>query len=125
VRRFYRPRKDKVTPDPAYALAQAYDDWLLGYTNAILRAYKPEPIGAHLTVFRSAGEPSGPFLDPKLGWEGMASKGVDLVVVPGDHYSVFEEPGVSFMAKCIEAAMGPMPVKTDAQPEDLKLMTQS
>ena len=57
-----------------------------------------------MTIFRSTSEPAGRFLDPKLGWDGMAANGVDLVVVPGDHFTVFKEPGASIMAKAIEAA---------------------
>jgi len=34
----------------------------------------------------------------------MASD-VDLILIPGDHYTVFGEPGVSVMAKCIRAAL--------------------
>jgi thioesterase domain-containing protein len=81
----------------------------------MLRTYQPKPIGGRLTVFRSTGEPTGLFLDPKLGWGGMAADGVDLIVVPGDHYSVFKEPGLSLMAKCIESAMRPTPPTTDTK----------
>jgi hypothetical protein len=35
----------------------------------------------------------------------MAEDGVDLIVVPGDHYSVFKDPGASIMAKHIAAAI--------------------
>jgi len=58
-----------------------------------------------LTVLRSTSEPAGPFLDPKLGWGGMAADGVDLAIIPGDHFTVFKEPGASIMAKAIEAAI--------------------
>ena len=71
----------------------------------MLKTYEPKPIRGRLTIFRSTGEPAGRFLDPKLGWSGMAADGVDLMVVPGDHYTVFKEPGASIMAKYIEAAM--------------------
>jgi hypothetical protein len=30
---------------------------------------------------------------------------VDLFLIPGDHYTVFSEPGVSLMAKCIRTGM--------------------
>jgi hypothetical protein len=35
----------------------------------------------------------------------MAEDGVDVVVVPGDHFTVFKDPGASIMAKGIEAAI--------------------
>ena len=88
----------------------------------MLKTYQPKPIGGRLTVFRSTGEPAGLFLDPKLGWGGLAADGVDLIVVPGDHYSVFKEPGLSVMAKSIEAAMRPRPTATDTK---LNMVTQS
>ena len=59
-----------------------------------------------MTIFRSTSEPTGQFLDPKLGWGGMAEE-VDLIVIPGDHFTVFSEPGVSIMAKCIETSIRP------------------
>lgn len=106
VRRFYRRDSiDKVAAEPAYATAQAYDHWLLEYTTKMLDYYEPEPIGTQLTVLRSTSEPAGPFLDPKLGWGGMAADGVDLAIIPGDHFTVFKEPGASIMAKAIEAAI--------------------
>ena len=75
VRRFYRRGPvAKVAAEPAYATAQAYDRWLLGYTTAMVNDYEPTPIGAQLTIFRSTSEPAGRFLDPKLGWDGMAVK---------------------------------------------------
>jgi amino acid adenylation domain-containing protein len=105
LRRFHAGRKiAKVTAEPAYALAQTHDHWLLEYTTAMAKTYQPNPIGRQLTIFRCANEPTGPFLDAKLGWGGMAN-GVDLVVVPGDHFTVFKEPGASVMAKAIEAAI--------------------
>jgi thioesterase domain-containing protein len=106
LRRFHGGRKiAKVTAEPAYALAQTYDHWLLEYTTAMTKAYEPKPISRRLTIFRCASEPTGLFLDSKLGWGGMAADGVDLVVTPGDHFTVFREPGASVMAKAIEAAI--------------------
>ena len=105
VQRFYRRRQiAKAFAEPAYEAAQAYDHWLLGYTTEMLKAYEPKPISGRLTIFRSTSEPTGRFLDPKLGWGGMAED-VDLIPIPGDHFTVFSEPGVSLMAKCIETAL--------------------
>jgi thioesterase domain-containing protein len=107
VRRFFRREQvAEAGAEPAYATARAYDHWLLNYTTAMLDAYEPKPIRGRLTIFRSASEPAGRFLDPKLGWGEMAEDGVDVIVVPGDHYSVFKDPGASIMAKYIAAATG-------------------
>jgi amino acid adenylation domain-containing protein len=105
VHRFNGRRKiAKVVAEPAYAAAQTYDHWLLGYTTAMVKAYEAKPISGRLTIFRSTSEPVSRFLDPKLGWGGMAED-VDVILVPGDHYKVFSEPSVSVMANCIEAAI--------------------
>lgn len=104
--RFFVRRKpdSPALDDPSFAVAQAYDQWLLGYTSAMLKAYHPKPINAPITVFRSTFEPVGLFLDPKMGWGGMGEK-VDVVFVPGDHHSIFQEPGVSIIAKHIEVSI--------------------
>ena len=106
VRRFFRRGQvAEAGAEPAYATARAYDNWLLNYTTAMLNLYEPKSIKGRLTIFRSTSEPAGRFLDPKLGWGGMAEDGVDVVVVPGDHFTVFKDPGASIMAKGIEAAI--------------------
>ena len=105
VQLFYRRRRiAKLSAEPAYEAAQAYDHWLLDYTTEMLKAYEPRPISGRLTIFRSTSEPTGRFLDPKLGWGGMAED-VDLILIPGDHFTIFSEPGVSLMAKRIETAL--------------------
>ena len=105
LRRLYRRGQiDNMAPEAAYAGAQAYDRWLLDYVTAMLKGYEPKPIRGRLTVFRSTSEPAGRFLDPKLGWGGMAED-VDLAIIPGDHFTVFSEPGVSILAKRIKAAL--------------------
>jgi amino acid adenylation domain-containing protein len=108
VQLFYRRSKNTkdVLVEPAYAAAQVYDRWLLDHTTEMLKAYVPKPISGRLTIFRSTSEPTGRFLDPELGWGGMAED-VDLILIPGDHFTVFSEPGVSIMAKCIETAIWP------------------
>ena len=106
---FFYPRRRQIAevfPEPAYAAAHAYDRWLLDYTTEMLRAYEPKPIGGGIMIFRSTSEPTGPFLDAKLGWGGMAGE-VGLTVIPGDHFTVFSDPGVSILAKCIETSIRP------------------
>lgn len=95
---------EETAEEPAYAAAWAYDQRLVRYITGLRDNYQPKPIRGRLTVLRSACEPVGRLLDPKMGWDGMAG-GVDLVVVPGDHDTVFREPGVSDMARHIEAAL--------------------
>lgn len=86
--------------------AETYDRWLLTYLDRLLLAYRPQPFPCRMLVVRSAEEPSGPFLDPKLGWTDYATLSVDLTTVPGGHYSAFQEPGISKMADFIRRSLG-------------------
>ncbi len=107
VNRLLRRRKEaNPVTDAEYVAAERYDRWLVEYLDRLLRSYQPGRFGGRMTVMRSSREPAGRFLDPKLGWGGFAAAGVELVTIPGDHYSVFQEPGVSIMAQSIEAALG-------------------
>jgi thioesterase domain-containing protein/acyl carrier protein len=98
-------RPADAASEPEYLSAERYDEWLLAYLERLLCAYEPEPFRGPMTVFRSAGEPAGRFLDSKMGWNEFATEGVELVVVPGDHFSIFRDPGVALMAKHISAAL--------------------
>ncbi len=103
---FFRRRKAaNVVTDPEYIAAERYDRWLVEYLDQLLQSYRPKTFVGRMTVIRSSREPSGRFLDPKLGWGAFAAAGVDLVNIPGDHYSVFQDPGASIMAQYIEAAV--------------------
>jgi amino acid adenylation domain-containing protein len=106
LRRLLLIPKSEDAADHTFAAAEQYDRWLVTYLNRVIEAYRPRRFDGNMTVFRSAQEPAGLFLDPKLGWDGYASRGVDLVVVPGDHYTAFQGPGVSVMARHIEATVG-------------------
>ena len=39
------------------------------------------------------------FDDPLKGWDKVATEGVDLIVVPGDHFSMMQEPHVQVLAE--------------------------
>ena len=82
--------------------AEQYDQWLLHYLEAATAAYVPKWFTGRLTLFRSSQEPAGRFIDPQMGWGMFVEKGVDVVVLEGDHFSVFQEPHVAAMASYIE-----------------------
>jgi len=46
-----------------------------------------------------------PGRDPLKGWGQLASGGVDLHVVPGDHFSMLREPHVSILAEQLRACI--------------------
>lgn len=82
-----------------------YDQWLLAYLQRVTACYEPKQYRGKITLFRSHGEPTGWWFDPKAGWEPYADGGVDLQLVDGDHFTMFQEPGVSQTAEKIAAAV--------------------
>ena len=106
--RLFRLRAPETAPAPAGGAplsAEQYDQWLLRYLEEAAAAYEPRPYPGAMTLFRSSQEPAGRFLDPLMGWGGFVGGGIDLVVVDGDHFSIFQEPGVSHVARRIEAGV--------------------
>jgi thioesterase domain-containing protein len=50
-----------------------------------------------VTLFRSVDEPTGWLFDPLAGWGAFADE-VELVMVDGDHFTMFHEAGARQMA---------------------------
>jgi thioesterase domain-containing protein/acyl carrier protein len=84
----------EVTPED-------YDQWLLGYLQALTSRYEPKVFRGRILLFRSRAEPTGWWFDPQAGWGPFAAGGVDLQMVVGDHFTMFSDPGVSQMAERI------------------------
>jgi thioesterase domain-containing protein len=87
-----------ATADPEH-----YDKWLLEYLQATTNRYEPGPYTGRITLFRSTREPTGLLFDPLAGW-GAFAQGVDLELVEGNHFTIFQDPGATQMA----ARMGAM-----------------
>ncbi|MDB5361077.1 MAG: thioester reductase [Rhodospirillales bacterium] len=82
-----------------YVTADGYDQWLLRYLQEKIGRYRPGTYAGEITILRSEQEPRGPFLDPSFGWQQHTDRPVDVVTIPGDHFSIFKEPGVDDMAR--------------------------
>jgi thioesterase domain-containing protein/acyl carrier protein len=66
--------------------------------------YKPAPFPGRLVLLRSADRPR--FKDElALGWDGVARDGIEVCTVPGDHFSVLEEPDVAGLANALNARL--------------------
>ena len=70
-------------------------------------SYVARPYDGRITVFRATGEL---FDDPivaetGLGWSTVAAGGLDVVDVPGNHMSMFEEPNVGSLAAKLAMAI--------------------
>ncbi|WP_295683988.1 amino acid adenylation domain-containing protein [uncultured Nevskia sp.] len=91
--------------------SRQYDRWLLEYLEAAVAAFEPQRYAGDMVLFRSSQEPSGRFLDPQMGWATFVEAGVTVVVVDGDHFSVFQEPGVKRLAQVIETMLATVPAR--------------
>ena len=78
-----------------------FDQKLLVYLKAATKTYQPKILDGNILAFRSSGEPSGLLLQNDMGWGPFARRGVSVVRIEGDHFSVFRDPGVSEMADWI------------------------
>ena len=75
------------------------------------RKYEPRVYPGHITLFRASEQPGDGPLEPDLGWGRLASGGVEVYEVPGDHLSMIHEPDVQFLAarmkECIPPSVPP------------------
>ena len=73
-----------------------------------LKKYRPQRLASRAIVFRSQEERLHPDQDYDgcLGWQRLFTGGVKVVMVPGDHHSIWEEPHVHVVRRswdgCLE-----------------------
>jgi thioesterase domain-containing protein/acyl carrier protein len=69
------------------------------------KAYIPQPYRGRATLFRASEEAAADSQDLTLGWEELATEGVDLHWVPGNHQTMVAEPHVQVLAKQLRACL--------------------
>jgi amino acid adenylation domain-containing protein len=67
-----------------------------------LGRYRPQPIAVPLAVYTAAGE-NRP--DPRLGWDAIAEHGLDVVELPGTHWSIVEPAHIGSLGAAISRAL--------------------
>lgn len=70
-----------------------------------LRAYQPKPYPGRITLFRARIQPLLRWEDFELGWRELATKGIDVRIVPGSHASILTEPHVRVLAQELDGAL--------------------
>jgi thioesterase domain-containing protein len=61
--------------------------------------YQPRPLDASIALFAASVTPPGDQgLAPEL-WRPFAGRGLEVVAVPGDHYSMLQDPHVEVLAR--------------------------
>jgi non-ribosomal peptide synthetase component F/thioesterase domain-containing protein/acyl carrier protein len=94
------------TATPTLATPESHDRWLLEHLQSCNARYEPRPYGGHISLIRSTREPTGWLFDPNAGWAPFAAAGVDLTVVEGNHFTMFQDPGVTQMAEAMTGQLG-------------------
>ena len=84
--------------------------WRFLYHEACMAArrrhvLRPLPLKIHL--FRVQHQPLAEFFEPNplLGWDGMASNGIDVHELPGNHDMQLREPNVAILAQKLRACL--------------------
>jgi thioesterase domain-containing protein/acyl carrier protein len=77
---------------------------------AAMRAYVARPVSCPILLLRASEELSVTPRDPALGWAGLTTSDLDVLSVPGTHFTMLREPHVQIVAERLrlrlEAAMG-------------------
>jgi thioesterase domain-containing protein len=63
--------------------------------------YLPKPYQGPITLFKAKAHFWEPGIPADLGWGPLAAEGVEIFEIPGDHVSMFVEPNVSVLGKCL------------------------
>ncbi len=73
------------------------------------RKYKPQVYPGQITLFRVKEKQSWAHDLPNLGWDGLATGGIDIQDIPGTHLDLFAEPHIKILAaklkSCIDKAV--------------------
>jgi thioesterase domain-containing protein len=69
------------------------------------RSYKAQPYSGRVTLFRATEPWKEDDCGTRLGWEGVAAGGMEVHEVPGDHFTLLEEPHVQILAAQLKACL--------------------
>jgi amino acid adenylation domain-containing protein/FkbH-like protein len=68
--------------------------------------FHPESFDGRVHLFRSPGHPLWCSFEPDYGWSEYARGGVEIVVVPGAHEKILDEPCVAHLAAELNKILG-------------------
>ena len=81
--------------------------------------YLPKIWPGRILLFRSAKPPNSIVTDQWAGWREFAGAGLDVHVIPGDHFALFRPPHDAEIASVLRAhlaALGQPPAGTSQNP---------
>ncbi len=86
-------------------LMEAYRAKVDAANQRAMQNYKPQPYRGRITLFLVSQPRIRSFPDPRMGWAELASDGVELHVIPGDHHAMLKEPTVRILAAKLDACL--------------------
>lgn len=109
-----RAKTEMTAPGPVdfNVSDETYDRRLLEHLEGAARRYEPKPAQLRVGLFRSSQEPRGLFLDYDMGWSTLAQFGVEVVLIEGDHTTMFQSPGAERMADAITSRIDAICART-------------
>jgi amino acid adenylation domain-containing protein len=67
--------------------------------------YQPNPYPDCVTVFRAQRQPLICSYDPNMAWDSLAQGGTEMLLLPGGHRNMLEEPHVRSLAAALRQAL--------------------
>jgi thioesterase domain-containing protein len=86
---------------PWFGMNMAAQLWRVYQANVrALLAYRPAtPFPGRVSLWTASENPWRDSLGPRLGWEAFAAGGVEVELIPADHYGLLREPAVLELAR--------------------------
>ncbi len=101
-----------MTADPRVPILRGRQ--LRGHFERVAGDYELKPYAGKITLFALAERgglrdslfnPALGEIDPNLGWDRLAARGVEVHEVPGEHITIFQEPYVRVLAEKLNSCL--------------------
>ena len=70
-----------------------------------MKEYTPKDYRGDVVLFTAEDQGDGVEYPPHLGWEGSIKGQLDLITIPGQHLTIFEEPHVKDFAAALKSVL--------------------
>jgi amino acid adenylation domain-containing protein len=105
----HRRVKDEVAAAMTGGPAEAHSDLrrvqLREENWRAMQAYRPSPFPGRVTLFKAMTASDKVEWPEDYGWAGLAGEGLEIVAVPGQHLTLFDDGNVGALAKALGAAL--------------------
>jgi aspartate racemase len=104
--------RHRAPPRQEYRLPRTLRSIQLAHRQS-LEEYVPRLYPGRITLFRAQERPVESFPSPDRGWGELASAGVEIIDVPGNHLTMLERPHVQALAEAIQHCLDRIPATAD------------